>query len=62
MIGKKFAISGMTIEVIAEQDEKWQVRNLTTQETLWFDKKVLDNAVKLGKAEEIVDAGSEQTP
>ena len=62
MIGKKFAISGMTIEVIAEQDDKWQVINLTTRETLWFDKQVLTNAVKLGKAEEIVNTDSDQTP
>ncbi len=53
MIGKKIMISGMVIEIVAEDGEKWETRNLTTQETVLFKKSVLENAIKLGKAEEI---------
>ena len=59
MIGKKFYISGMTIEVVGEEGDKWETRNSTTQATVWFDKKVLEDAVKLGKAEEITDTNAE---
>jgi len=55
MIGKKFSISGMLIEILSEQDARWQTRNITTRETVFIDKSVLNNAIKLGKAEEIVE-------
>lgn len=51
MTGKKMIISGMTIEIISDDGERWECRNITTQETVFFKKSVLDNAVKLGKAE-----------
>jgi hypothetical protein len=51
--GKKFWIAGMTIEVIADAGDKWETRNLTTKETTLMDKKVLESAIKLGKAEEL---------
>lgn len=54
-VGQKFIISGMTIEVVADNGERWETRNTTTKEIVFFDKSVLLNAVKLGKAEEIVE-------
>ena len=53
MIGKRFEISGMTIEIIADAGDKWETRNLTTKETVFMDKAVLEHAIKLGKAEEV---------
>ena len=55
MIGKKIMISGMTIEVISDDDEKWECRNITTKEIIFIKKTVLKNAIKLGKAELISD-------
>ena len=52
-IGQKLMISGMTIEVISDTGDKWETRNITTKEIVFFDKSVLLNAIKLGKAEEI---------
>lgn len=51
MIGKKIVISGMTIEVISGDKERWECRNMTTQETVFMKKSVIENAIKLGKAE-----------
>lgn len=53
MIGKTFMISGMVIEIISDDGERWETRNTTTKETVFFDKSVFDRAIKLGKAEEI---------
>ena len=53
MIGKKFSISGMLIEIVSDAGDKWETRNITTQDTVFFEKSVLENAIKLGKAEEI---------
>lgn len=53
MIGKKFMISGMVIEVVSDDGERWKTLNNTTRETVYFNKKFLIDAVKLGKAEEI---------
>lgn len=55
MMGKKYIISGMRIEIVADNGEKWETRNITTRETVYFDKSVLLKAIKLGKAEEIVE-------
>lgn len=52
-IGQKFMISGMTIEITSDAGERWETRNITTREIVFFDKSVLLNAIKLGKAEEI---------
>ena len=51
MIGKKVMISGMAIEVISDDDEQWECRNITTKEIIFIKKSVLKNAIKLGKAE-----------
>jgi len=53
MIGKKFMISGMSIEIVSDDGDRWETRNLTTKETIFMDKLVLEHAIKLGKAEEI---------
>lgn len=53
LTGKRFHIAGMALEVVADDGDRWQTRNLTTQATVFFDKALLDNAVRLGKAEEI---------
>jgi len=53
--GKKFIISGMTVEIISDAGERWETRNITTKDIVFFDKAVLLNAVKLGKAEEIIE-------
>jgi hypothetical protein len=51
MIGNIIKVSGMTIEIISDDGERWKCRNLTTRETLFIDKSVIDNAIRLGKAE-----------
>lgn len=53
MIGKKFMISGMAIEIVSDDGERWETRNITTKETVFIEKSVLQKAIKLGKAEEI---------
>jgi hypothetical protein len=57
LVGKRFAISGMTIEVLSDQGDKYQVRNVTTRDILEMDKTMLVNAIKLGKAEQIPATG-----
>jgi len=54
MLGKKFIISGISIEIVSDAGKKWQVRNITTKEMVFISKAVLKNAIKLGKAEEIL--------
>ena len=54
-IGEKLMVSGMTIEIIADDGERWETRNITTREIVFFDKSVLLNSIKLGKAEKIVE-------
>lgn len=55
MTGKKLIISGMTIEIVADDGDNWETYNLTTKETLFMNKVVLENAIKLGKAEEVTE-------
>ena len=54
-VGQKYMISGMTIEIVSDDGDKWQTRNITTREIVFFDKLVLLKAIKLGKAEEVVE-------
>ena len=54
-IGNKYMISGMTLEVISDAGDRWETRNITTKEIVFFDKSVLLNAIKLGKAEEVFE-------
>ncbi|RKZ65610.1 MAG: hypothetical protein DRQ44_07850 [Gammaproteobacteria bacterium] len=60
MIGKKYEISGMTLEITADAGEKWQTINITTKEIVYFNKTQLQNAIKLGKASEVLDDAEEQ--
>lgn len=53
MLGKKFIITGMTLEVLSDEGDKWKLRNITTHEMILIDKAVLDKSIRLGKAEEI---------
>ena len=55
MISKKFIISGMLMEVIADAGEKWKLLNHTTNETVFLEKTFLEKSIKLGKAEEVLD-------
>ena len=54
MIGKRFIISGMQVEIVSDEGDRWQMRNLTTQDTILMDKTVLDSSIRLGKAEEVL--------
>ncbi len=60
MIGKKYEISGMTLEITADAGEKWETINLTTKEIVYFNKAQLQDAIKLGKANEVLDDDEEQ--
>jgi len=55
MIGKKFLISGMKVEIVSDEGNKWLTRNITTDQTVFIDKAVLEKAIRLGKAQEISD-------
>ena len=43
----------MTIEIISDDEERYECRNMTTKETVFMNKPVIENAIKLGKAEVI---------
>lgn len=49
----------MEIEIVADADDKWQTRNITTNATVLFDKAFLEKAIKLGKAEEITNSDAD---
>jgi len=51
LIGRAIRISGMVIEIVSDEGESWQCRNVTTNETLVMTKAVIERAIKLGKAE-----------
>lgn len=53
IINKILVIAGMHIQVLAEKGTQYETRNITTGEIILFDKQQLENAIKLGKAEEI---------
>ena len=46
----------MIIEVIAEEGESWVTRNITTREVVNFKKDILQKAIKLGKAQEVIES------
>lgn len=54
-MGKKFMISGMVIEIVSDDGDRWETRNITTKETICMNKIVLQNAIKLAKAEEVTE-------
>lgn len=45
----------MVIEVVSDAGSHWETRNITTHETVLFDKDVLEKAIRLGKADEMLD-------
>ena len=51
----------MDIEVIADEGEQCECRNITTREVLFMEKTVIENAVKLGKAE-VISASPKRGP
>ena len=53
VIGKRYMISGMVIEVVADDGDRWKSKNITTGEIVYFDKKMIQQAIKLGKVEEV---------
>ena len=53
--GKKYSITGMEIEILSDHSDKWETRNITTNEIIYMNKDVLEKAIKLGKAEEIIE-------
>jgi len=48
-------ISGMVIEIVSDDGDRWETRNITTKETIFMNKTVLQNAIKLAKAEEVTE-------
>ena len=50
----------MTIEIIDEDGDKWKTHNITTDEIIYFDKSTLEQAIKLGKAEELTEDNTHQ--
>ena len=50
----------MTIEIISDDGDKWITRNITTKKIVPFNKAVLKNAIKLGKAEEISETDDKE--
>lgn len=57
MIGKTIEIAGMVIEIVADEGDRYQCRNITTGETLSMNKSMLENAIKLGKADIVAEPG-----
>jgi len=55
-IGKKIKISGMLLQVVSDAGDRWEMRNITTQETVFIDKSVLQKAIKLAMAEVISES------
>jgi len=53
LIGKRIQISGMLLQVVSDAGDRWETRNITTQETVFIDKSVLQKAIKLAMAEVI---------
>jgi len=55
IIGKKIMISGMVLQVLADAGYKWETMNITTRETVFIEKAVLLNALRLALAEVVSD-------
>ena len=60
MIGKRIIFTGMTLEIIAENKDSWKCHNITTNESVFIKKAVLENAIKLGKAEVISELNTNE--
>ena len=55
MIGNKYLISGMIMEVVAEEGDQWKLLNHTTGETVLLAKSFLEKSIRLGKAEQVLN-------
>ena len=45
----------MTLEIIGDAGDEWEIVNVTTQEIVFFNKILPEDAMKLGKVAEILD-------
>lgn len=59
LIGKTYNIAGMSIQILSDDGDSYSTRNLTTGETVVLAKAMLESAIRLGKAEEMVDEGDQ---
>ena len=53
MIGKKYEIKGLKIEIVKDLGDKWGVDSSTNQDVDSIDKEVLDDAINISDAVEI---------
>jgi|GEM_PF-623143 len=53
MIGTKFELPDMVVEIISDDGNSWKTRNISTKETELINKQVLQKAIRLGKAKEV---------
>jgi hypothetical protein len=56
MIGKKYEIAGMILEIKDDAGEEWVIINTTTKDIINFNKIQLQDAIKLGKVVDVSDA------
>jgi len=52
-VGNKLLVSGMVITIVSDEGDRWLTKNDSTKEKVFFNKAVLENAIKLGKAEKV---------
>jgi hypothetical protein len=62
MIGKIVEISGMRIEILADDGDNWRCRNVTTRQELSMNKAVIDRAIRLGKADVVPSEAHPERP
>ena len=55
MVGNTLLISGMLITILSDEGDSWLTQNVTTKDKVFFKKSVLEDAIKLGKAENVSD-------
>ncbi|MCW8888905.1 MAG: hypothetical protein OQK25_07575 [Gammaproteobacteria bacterium] len=53
MIGKRFELPDMIIEIISDNGDSWKTRCIATKKTDLMNKQVLQNAIRLGRAKEV---------
>lgn len=51
LTGRTIEIAGMVVEILAVEGDNLVCRNLTTRHELTMDKAVVEQAIRLGKAE-----------
>ena len=45
----------MVLQIVADAGDRWETRNTTTRETIFMEKTILQNALRLAMAEVISD-------